>query len=347
MTQRLFIISLGITLILAGCKLPGSGQGNAASAQVANGDPAWQQYQDPLEQAFTLEVPGGWPVKGGMFRLGYSDHRIMVDMNSPDGKANIRLGDVAVPTYFLPNPQHREGQVYDLGAQAQGRVARYRTGQEFARNYAQGRFARICPSLTAQPSALALITHSETPQGAVQVSEGDATYSCGDRVAYVYAQTALFQGLWQATALVSYLAPPNQVGEVRKDILHANQSFKLAPAWIQKQNQMDQDALVYQRQRQQQRMQVFSAQVKQFEARMQGMREQVSAFERGQQQRQEQFQQMDNIISGITPSVDPYGNRVSVFNGPHNNNWYNPGTGKTVSSDLSPGPGWVLLTPEK
>ena len=346
MKLRALVFSLGLALMVTGCNHQAPGQVNASPSGDQSGNVAWQQYQDPLEQAFTLDVPTGWTVKGGMFRLGYSDHRVMVDMTSPDGKTNIRIGDLAIPTYFLPNQFHHEGQVYDLGAQAQGRVARYRTGQEFAKSYGEGRFARICPNLTAQQSTLAPIQHLDTPQGADRASEGDITYACADRTGYVYAQTALMKGLWQATALVSYLAPPDQVAETREIILHSNKSFQLSPAWIEKQNKMDSDALVYQRLRQQQRWTTFNAQMREFEARMQGMRNQVNDFERGQAQRQQQFQQMDNIISGITPSVDPYGNHVSAFNGPHNHNWYNPGTGKTVSSDLSPGPGWVLLTPE-
>jgi hypothetical protein len=154
------------------------------------------------------------------------------------------------------------------------------------------------------------------------------------------------KGLWQATGLLSYVAPEAQAAEARTIVLRAHQSFQLEPAWVQKQNQLDQEALVYQRQRQQYRMTVFNAQVKQFEARMQGMRDQVAAFERGQAQRQSQFQAMDNVISGITPSMDPYGNTVNVFNGPKSHNWYNPGTGQTVSSDNSPGPNWVPLTPQ-
>ena len=71
-------------------------------------------------------------------------------MTSPDGKINIRIGDLAIPTYFLPNQFHHEGEVYDLGAQAQGRVARYRTGQEFAKSYGEARRAYL-PQLDGAP----------------------------------------------------------------------------------------------------------------------------------------------------------------------------------------------------
>ena len=327
--------------------MQGPNQGHVNAAGAPSGG-AWQKYQDPLEQAFTLDVPNGWTVKGGMFRLGYSDHRIMVDMTSPDGKTNIRFGDVAIPTYFLPNPYHREGEVYDLGAQAQGRVARYRSGEEFAKSYGRVRFARTCQSLTPQPNIQPALTHLEAPPDTRQATEGEATFTCsgtgGERVAFVYAQTALSNGLWQVSSLASYITSPAQVLPTREITLHSSKSFQLNPAWIQKQNQLDQQALVYQRERQAQRRQAISAQVAQFESQMQAMRNQVASFERGQAQRQSQFEAMDSVISGITPATDPYGNIVSVFNGPHSHYWINPATGQQVNSDLSPGPGWQPLT---
>lgn len=163
-------------------------------------------------------------------------------------------------------------------------------------------------------------------------------------MAFVYAQTALSNGLWQVASLASYITPQAQVMPTREITLHSSKSFQLNPAWIQKQNQLDQQALVYQRERQAQRRQAISAQVAQFESQMQAMRNQVASFERGQAQRQSQFEAMDSVIAGITPATDPYGNTVTVFNGPHSHYWINPATGQQVNSDLSPGPGWQPLT---
>jgi hypothetical protein len=329
--------------LASGCRTQGPTEGRTAAAAGATGDTTWETYPDPLEQAFTMQVPRGWTVKGGMFRLGYSDHRIMLDMISPDGKTNIRLGDVAIPTYFLPNQFHHEGEIYDLGAQAQGRVAKYRSGQEFAQAYGKIRFAPVCQALTLQPPSLPPIM---TPE-AKGASEGETAYSCGGsegaRPAYVYAQTARAGSLWQVTTLISYVAAVGQEAQTRDVIRHSIKSFQLSPAWVQRQNQLDQEALVYQRQRQQARMRQLSQQVAQFEMRMQAMRNQVADFERGQAQRQSQFEAMDNVINGITPTVDPYGNKVDVFIGPNNNYYRNPGTGTIVNANQSPGPGWDRL----
>jgi hypothetical protein len=322
------------------------------SSTRASENAAWVKFTDPLEQAFTLEVPQGWTVKGGMFRLGYSDHREMVDMTSPDGKINIRIGDLSIPPYFVPNQFHHEGEVYDLGAQAQGRVARYRTGQEFSTAYGKVRFAKVCTTVAPKQSSLPPIAKPIEPAGgnnsATKTSDGEATYSCGGgqgaRIAYVFSQTAPSEGLWTVTNLVSYVAPDAQVAETRNIIEHSEKTFVLSPAWIQKQKQLDEQALVYQRERQKVRMRQLSEQVAQFEAKMQAMQNQVNQFERGQAQRQSQFEAFDNVIRGVTPTIDPFGNEHEVNTGPKNSYWRNPATGETVNSDRSPGPGWVQLT---
>jgi hypothetical protein len=74
----------------------------APAAKATPQNVAWTSWQDPNEQAFTVEVPKGWTIKGGAFRIGYSDVRPMVDMISPDGKTEVRLGDVAIPPYAIP-----------------------------------------------------------------------------------------------------------------------------------------------------------------------------------------------------------------------------------------------------
>src|SRR5580700_3002783 len=89
------VVILGI--IFGTCALSAFGL-KTASAQTPG---SWSQFQDPFEHAFALDVPQGWTVQGGLFRLGYSDERPMVDLRSPDGAIEIRLGDVAIPSYTV------------------------------------------------------------------------------------------------------------------------------------------------------------------------------------------------------------------------------------------------------
>ena len=154
-----------------------------ASVAAAGTTGGFVKFEDPHEKAFTLEVPEGWTVKGGLFRLGFSDERPMVDMTSPDGKTNVRLGDVAVAPYFLPSPSYpNDGEPYDLGAQGQPVVAKFRTGGDFAALYAKARFRRMCQNVARQkidsPLQLPDVLTTENGATLTQWSIGQVAYAC-------------------------------------------------------------------------------------------------------------------------------------------------------------------------
>ena len=228
------------------------------------------KFQDPFEHAFTVEVPQGWTVKGGLFRLGYSDFRLMIDLKSPDGKTYIRFGDVAVPTYSLPDQSYRrDGEPYDLGAQGQMVVARYRQGKDYATQYAHFRFKGVCQSVTPQAidSPAPVADKGDQGEDVIQTSAGQVSYRCdsreGVRTAYVYAKTSLHHGFWQVNSLASFITPPEEVSGVRNIILRCSQ---LNPEWIQHQKEMDREGLEYQRLCQQQRRAEFNQQIQQYES---------------------------------------------------------------------------------
>jgi hypothetical protein len=309
---------------------------------------SWTKFEDPNEKAFSADVPAGWTARGGAYRLGFSDVRSMIDVTSANGDTNIRLGDIAIPPYFLPNQFHHEGEVYDLGAQAQGIVAKYRTGGEYARLYALSRFTAFCKTLTPQPidSAPAVqLATDQSPPGSS--SEGQVEFRCdtaqGAKIAYVYAKTASAQGLWQVAALGSFLAPTAQADLARTILLHESQSFQIAPAWVNYQKNMDDQGLQYQRARQQQRLNALAQQVQQFEAKMQTMRDQVNSFERRQNAQAAQVESFDKTLVGVTSTTDPLdGTKRDVWTGTKSGYWIN-GNGTVVNSTDSPGPGWRPL----
>jgi uncharacterized coiled-coil protein SlyX len=312
----------------------------------------WMTFQDPNEQAFTIDAPKGWHIKGGAFRMGYSDVRAMVDMTSPDGTIQIRIGDVAIPTYALPTPSHPPGDIVDLGAQAQMRSARYHTGQQFATIYAETHFIRVCRRLEplASQSAPPLQDDKAKSAEVVQSTFGQATYTCdspqGKRIAYAYPCTNLQSNLWQVKTLASYLAPAESEVDPREALRHSFHSLQISPAWIERQKQEDAYGLAYQRARQQQRLYALGQQVAQFEQQINAMRNQVADFERGQQRQADQVRSFTNALNGITPTIDPYGNERDVWTAPYANYWRN-GSGTVVNSTDSPGAGWTKLKPEE
>ena len=327
----------------------------AVSQQVAGSPattPAWVSFQDPMEKAFTAEVPNGWTARGGLFRMGFSDERPMIDLTSPDGQTNVRLGDVAIPAYTVPTPLHpTEGQIYDLGAQAQLVIAKYRTGPEFAVLYAHVRFNKTCQNPTADTvdvnfSVPDYIPNAGAASAGTQSSTGRIAYSCGSgqKIAFADVRTTLASGIWTAPTLASFVAPSAQLATARAVLLHCAQTFQLSPAWLDYQKQMDAYALQYQQARQQQRMAQLAQQVQQFEAQMQAMRNQVSAFENQQAAQAAQEQSFDNALVGVTPTVDPLtGQSRDVWSGPQSGYWTD-GMGNVVNSaSAPPGGAWHQL----
>lgn len=323
-----------------------------SKSRAAAQTPEWTTFEDASEHAFTTDVPKGWTVKGGLFRFGYSDERAMVDITSADGRINVRLGDVSIPTYFVPDQLHRqEGETYDLGAQAQLVVASYRTGPEFAILYSQARFNRLCTNPVADATDVNFTLPEPVAADAsvTQTSAGEIAYRCdtpqGPRIAFAFARTSLFGGFWQVTVLGSFLAPPDQVALARSVLLQSARSFKLEPQFVESQKQMDAMAVQYQRARQAQRVQQLGQQVQQFEAQMRAMQQQVDSFERRQNAQAAQVQGFLNVLNGVTPTVDPLtGEERDVWTGTKTRYWAN-GQGDVVNSDDPPSPSYHEVQP--
>ena len=315
-------------------------------AQAPGWNGGWAKMEDPVEHAFTLEVPRGWTWSGGAYRLGYGDIRVMVDVWSPDGKTNLRYGDLwFAESYAIPNQFHHEGEAQDLGALGKGTYVAYRTGQQFAEIYARETFRGMCGSLTSQRTDPPLVQDTSVHRESNgQVSEGEVSYRCetpqGLRYAYAYAKTTLttsrpFANLPPTTGwtplLVSYLAPPDQVSIATSIARHFGESFKVSPQWRQYQNEMDRQGTAYAMARAQRRI---TQQQEQFAAFTQRMNEQVSRFQQGQARQQTQVDGFLRALNGVVPTND--WTHPLVDQGTHQGKWNC--SGRIVDSDLSPGP---------
>jgi hypothetical protein len=312
---------------------------------------SWTPFQDPFERAFTVEVPQGWAVRGGLFRMGYSDYRPMVDLTSPDGSINVRIGDISIPTYTAPSQGHsREGEVIDLGAQAQLVVARYRQGPEFAVRYSHVRFYQSCHDPIADSANVDFTVPDYLPRmtDTTQSSTGLISYKCGEgagqKIAFAYVRTSSQGGLWEAQTMASFIAPTDRVALARTVLEHVAKSFHISQEWIAYQGQQDAQGLAYQRARQQRRMADLARQVQQFDAQMAAMRNQVASFERHQAAQAGQVEGFTQALRGVTPTLDPMtGEAREVWTGPNSGYWTN-GAGAVVNSANSPpGGGWRQL----
>src|SRR4051812_33256648 len=75
----------------------------------------FKRWVDPTESAFSLDVPVGWKISGGIKRA--SDTRSEIMMQSPDGQIIVKIGDVNIPLSYVELNQtlaslgYREGQM--------------------------------------------------------------------------------------------------------------------------------------------------------------------------------------------------------------------------------------------
>lgn len=203
---------------------------------------AWTNFQDPAEQAFTVQVPQGWTVTGGLYRFGQLDPRVMVDMVSPDGKTDVRIGDYRVPPFAPLTPTlmslgFREGSRYTPRNVAQEVIANYRPGWVFADVYGQGRFNSLCRHLSLKSMQKTNPVHQGAPNATT--TAGEVVYACdsasGPQIAYVFAETQYTpmqsSGSWLVSWLYSFIAPQAQAADALKIVLHSLSTLQIDPQW--------------------------------------------------------------------------------------------------------------------
>lgn len=223
----------------------------SALAQNAGGL-RFQQWSDPREGAFTLEVPVGWKIGGGTVRHyagagGVSE----VVMTSPDGQVMVRLGDANLPTTFLVPNQTMSSLGCNEGCRPSSSavVLRYLSGQNFAAYYVGQTMRQYCNSLgwTRQDSypdyvrrqAQTMTQYGMTPFAAH--TAGDVNFICkaggGVWVGYFFAETYAvnYQGTgtaWAVARLQGYTATPEKAALADAVLQRALATMRTDPRWF-------------------------------------------------------------------------------------------------------------------
>jgi len=312
-------------LLLAAVSRAQSADPSAASHAFST----WTTFADPAEQAFRVSVPTGWKIVGGTYRFGVLDPRIMVDMVSPDGQVDIRLGDYRVPPFAPLTPTLRslgftEGRRYNPRNVAQELVADYRPGWVFADVYGQARFSGACTPLKLKSMERETPIH---PSGQNQTTTaGQVVYRCesstGTKVAYVFAETQYTQmqgsGAWMVTWLSSFLAPQERAAQALNAMLHALSSLSINPEWEYRQLQMNGSAA---------------------QGAMSDFQRNMAAIQQDYQRRtaasQSEFDEMDRALRGVDLTVDPLDGKQREVVSTGQTHWIN-GMGNIMDSPTAP-----------
>lgn len=251
------VLALLAAFSLTGVTACSKAGASVSGAPGALGQPAraavqWVRYNDPSENAFSLEAPAGWTVTGGSRRMSAVEVRTGVTIKSPDGRIEIFYGDNDVPIFTTPNAMlemggFHEGSVYSPGYGQNLVVARYTPGEGFASEWGQGRVSRGCSGVTAADARALPKTSQDIDMayanGGVRTSvrAGEARFTCngGQSVGYVFAATELVQAqghaIWDVKALAGFTAPAGREQEASDLLAHIAASYQVNPEWVAQQ----------------------------------------------------------------------------------------------------------------
>ena len=231
--------------------------GPAAGARASNiPDEKWVRWQDPRENAFSLEVPAGWNVAGGTFRFAPVDVRKALQASSPDGGIRITGGDSELPAFTEPNQMlamtgFLEGSWYSPGYGVNMMVRRYMPGALFAREYVGTRAARGCANLKFtdsrdRPDADAplnsLMSGLAAAGGMMRIQSGEVNFTCeqnGQPVSGYYfagsmrtGTAGMPGGIWHVEYLYGYSARREQAARAQRIMSHMLATYQDNPQWV-------------------------------------------------------------------------------------------------------------------
>lgn len=140
-------------------------------------DLQWVLWRDPAEAAFTVPVPRGWSVQGGLKRPNVLAWRPEVVVTSPDGTASVRFGDGSLQLFTVPHA------IPFVGAPAAGSQATWAGGvnldylpgaQFLLRYYLPQRFSQLAGAQAVDLPALAQLAYRAEPPAPPMQGRADA-----------------------------------------------------------------------------------------------------------------------------------------------------------------------------
>ena len=207
----------------------------------------FQTWTDPVETAFTVEVPAGWNVSGGLRRNGAVARREEIVAQSPDGQV-VRVNDARLPTQnFEPNATLAslgpyEGMMYP-GTNAP--VLRFMpplaSAADYIRKYVAGTYSNIqLVRQSERPDYVQALAAQGLLTGNDQVDAGEVIFTCQygstPYVGYLFIQTTRTMGsgedhLWNVAALRGFFAPTSRAAQADAVLQRMQASFRMNPQW--------------------------------------------------------------------------------------------------------------------
>ena len=290
----------------------------------------YSRIDDPLEHAFTVEVPTGWRAEAGLVRHAALQINPYVRALSPDRMTYLAIGDPSMPG-FVPQSEvdraigRREGLVFDSGVGGISMILHYIPGPEFARRYGEIAIGSVCP-------ALRFVSGKDRPDLAKTLDAvlptvipsrtdgGEAVFTCihgkQEMEARMDAVTRITKDNvgWGVIGLGSFIAAKSQADQAHAILQHIVESMKWSQAWVNKQNSLSQAAALAINQRAQETLRQNAAVI-----------QKLNAVD-------ENFEAMDNLINGEAKYHDSRTGADYVLGNTNPYKWIDDRTGRIIST---------------
>ena len=211
-------------------------------------------WKDPKKDAFSIDVPSGWNITGGLLEPNPGDLRLGVEIDSPDNKVGVIYGDTRIPLYISMSGKPDslglvDGTEYHPEYNLYLKAKQYMTGKEFAKAYAEFVLKDI-PGVVysgdqdRQDLSQAINEVYRQSGLPLEANAGETTFTIeanGERwQGYCLAVTEmrdLGSGsyLWQVSKLIGYIAPDSRELLARSVLERAVSSFQYNSEWTQNQ----------------------------------------------------------------------------------------------------------------
>lgn len=267
------------------------------------------RWTDPLERAYSLELPRDWKIEGGLFRAGLNDIRPETRFSAPDGSVQARFGDRNLPRFTTPSMLGMslgvgQGQWYAPAPGFERMVWPYIPGSRFALEHVQNVVAREFGPVQVQ-NAQEMPT--QAAYGGPTTHAGEVRFTTADgRLGYWYALTSLTPIMddsanWEVTELRGYVCKPEAQALAETVSQRARASVQWNPQWNANQQMGQNVAFMGGMDLQRQQAQLGQAQLETIQHSAQ-LQQQTTNYRWGVQE--EQTRQFGNLMSGTTDVVD-------------------------------------------
>ena len=228
----------------AGGGAAGGGTGTGTGGSVI---PALVGWREPQEMAYTMSVPQGWRISGGIQRQDVTHYTDGTQSMSPDGASVVRQGDTRVRSCTVPGPGAAS---MPNGGRFEGFCA-LQSGSQFASGYLQ-MLARDL-GIALRPNGVQMVDRPDLAQQAdemprsmglgVQSSAVEVRFS-GTRngapvAGALMARTTLFRSVQgqnfllgtQTFGVRGFAGPPEQFGMLARLTGAMAASIRINPTW--------------------------------------------------------------------------------------------------------------------